>query len=93
MDGYAPPTATTARRPGKATTALVLGIISIPAAILPLAGLILGIIAIVFGAVARSEIRRHRLRGEAPALAGLILGSVGLILAIANGVAGAIMAS
>jgi Domain of unknown function (DUF4190) len=93
MDGHAPPTATTAKRPGRAITALVLGIISIPAALLPPAGLILGIIAIVLGATTRADIRRNRLLGESQALWGLILGSIGTILALVNGIAGAIMAS
>ena len=93
MDGHAPPTATTGKRPGRAVTAMVLGIIAVPAALLPPAGLILGIIAMVLGWTARTEIRRHRLQGEPQALIGFILGSIGLILAIANGVAGAIMAS
>jgi len=93
LDRHAPPTAGSAKRSGRAMTALIIGIISIPAAVIALLGVVLGIIAIVLGATARSDARRNRLLGEGQATAGLICGIVGLILGLANMVAGAIMFS
>jgi hypothetical protein len=93
LDGHAPPTTTAGRRPGKAITSMVLGIISIPAALIPIAGLILGILAVVFGATARSEIVRHRLDGKAQAMAGIVCGAVGIVLSVGLFVIGMASAS
>jgi hypothetical protein len=93
MDGHAPPTATTGTRPGKAVTAMVLGIISVPAMLVPIAGLVLGVIAIILGWTARSRIKRERLEGGSQALIGIVLGSIGVLLSIANAVATAVMMS
>lgn len=61
---------------GKATSALVLGILS-----LVLCGLFAGIPAIVLGVVARSEIRASagRLDGDGLALAGIVTGVLGTL--------------
>jgi Domain of unknown function (DUF4190) len=93
LDRHAPPTASTGARSGRATTSMILGIISIPAAIIALLGVILGIVAIVLGATARSDIRRRGLTNEGQATAGLILGSIGLLLGIANMIAGIMAAT
>jgi|tagenome__1003787_1003787.scaffolds.fasta_scaffold19937379_2 hypothetical protein len=82
LDEHTAPTATTARRPGKAIAALVLGILSIPCALFPIVGAILGAVAIALGSNARSQIRRSGLDGEGQAHAGVILGIVGLSLAV-----------
>ncbi|MDI6840157.1 MAG: DUF4190 domain-containing protein [bacterium] len=65
------------RGSGRAIASLVCGILSI---FMPGVGFVLGILGIVFGAVARSEIRRSegKLRGEGMAVAGLVCGIVGL---------------
>jgi Domain of unknown function (DUF4190) len=91
MDGHAPPTATAGTRPGKAVTAMVLGIISVPAMIVPIAGLVLGVIAIILGLTARNHIKRHNLQGGSQALIGVVLGSIGVLLSIANMVATAVI--
>jgi hypothetical protein len=91
LDQHAPPTASTGRRSGRAVTALILGTISIPAAIFPPAGLILGIIAVVLGGTARSDITRNRLLGGGQATAAIVLGAIGIVLALALWVIGAIM--
>ncbi|MEA2310428.1 MAG: hypothetical protein QOE28_396 [Solirubrobacteraceae bacterium] len=88
LDRHAAPVTDQANRSGRAITALVLGIISILGAVLsPLLGVILGIIAIVLGATARSDIRRTGQRGAGQAKAGWILGSVGIVVAVINFIA------
>jgi Domain of unknown function (DUF4190) len=84
LDQYAPPTASAGRRSGRATSSLIVGIISIPAAIIALAGIVLGVVAIVLGATARGDARRNRLPGAGQATAGMICGIVGLLLGLAN---------
>ena len=83
-EGYAPPAGAAPRaedRSGRALAALILGIISIPAALIAILGLVVGIVAVVLGATARGS--RHR--GQATA--GMVLGAIGIVLAIANMVA------
>jgi predicted benzoate:H+ symporter BenE len=84
LDQYAPPTASTPGRSGRATAALIVGIISIPAAIIALAGVILGVVAIVLGATARSDARRRRIAGSGQATAGIVCGIFGALLGLAN---------
>jgi hypothetical protein len=65
------------KKSGKAIAALVLGILSLVA---PL-GIVLGIIAIVLGSLARKEIQASPdLEGDGMALAGIITGAVGSVL-------------
>ena len=66
------------RTSGKATAALVLGIVG-----LFLAPIISSTLAIVFGSLAKGDIARDPgLEGDGRALAGIILGIVGLIAGI-----------
>jgi hypothetical protein len=90
LDQHAPPTASTAGTSGRATAALILGIISIPAALIAILGIILGVIALVLGATSRGDIQRRGLRNSGHATAGMILGSIGLVLGLANMIAGII---
>ncbi|MBI4721520.1 MAG: DUF4190 domain-containing protein [Candidatus Stahlbacteria bacterium] len=62
---------------GKAVASLVLGICGW---FIPFGGYVLDILAIIFGAQARSAIKRSngKLSGEGMAIAGLVLGIVGL---------------
>lgn len=60
---------------GLAIASLVLGIVSF----FPLIGVILGILAIVFGFIARSNIKRYNLKGLGFATAGIILGILGIL--------------
>lgn len=67
------------RRNGLGTAALVLGILSI----VPLALLLVpAVLAIVFGAVGRRRVRRGEATNGGAALAGIICGSVGLVLGV-----------
>ena len=93
LDQHAPPTASTGFRSGRATTSMILGIISIPAALFAILGVILGVIAIVLGATARGEAGRRGLTNAGQATAGMICGSIGLVLGLANMIAGVIAAT
>jgi Domain of unknown function (DUF4190) len=93
MDRPAAPAATTGRRSGRATASMILGIISIPAAILPIIGLVVSIVGLVLGFIARRDIDRRGLTNRGQAVAGIVLSSIGLVLTIANMVAGAILAT
>jgi hypothetical protein len=88
LDRHAPPTAPTTKRSGRAMTALILGIISIPAGLIPIAAWILGVVAIVLGTTARSDIRRSGLMGEGQATAGIVCGAIGIAIGIAMFVVG-----
>ncbi|MDP9386106.1 MAG: DUF4190 domain-containing protein [Actinomycetota bacterium] len=81
IDEHPPPVQSQDGRSGRAVAALVLGVIAIPAALMPLAGWILGIVAIVLGLTARSDARRKGCRGGAQALAGALLGVLALLVA------------
>jgi hypothetical protein len=66
------------RKPGGAVASLVCGIIS-----LFILGPILGVVAIVLGVMARREIEADpNLEGAGLALAGIITGAIGAVLAI-----------
>jgi len=69
------------RRNGRAVTAFVISLIAVPATFLGLApGLILGVVAIVLGAVALSEIRKRGMRGSGFAIAALVLGALPFVV-------------
>jgi hypothetical protein len=89
------PEPTPAPRPARwrPTTSMILGIISIPAALFAILGVILGVVAIVLGATARGDIQRRGLTNSGQAMAGLICGSIGLVLGLANMIAGVIAAT
>jgi hypothetical protein len=93
--GHAPaaPGATASTTSGRATAALVLGILSIPAALLPILGLVIGLVGLILGLTARGDISRRGLTNMSHAKWGVILSSIGLVLTIANAVAGAIIAT
>ena len=78
---------------GRATAALVLGILAIPTALFPILGLVVGLVGLILGLTAKSDIRRRGLTNMSHAKWGVILASIGLVLTVANGVVGAILAS
>ncbi len=67
---------------GKAITSLVTGIVSLPAVCCWPLGVILGILGIVFGILARKDIAASagQQKGAGMALAGIITGIVAIIL-------------
>lgn len=77
IDTHASPVSGTARRPGRAIAAMIVGIIAVLAILIPIAGIVLGIIAVVLGSSARSDIGAGG-NGYAQAKAGLILGIVAI---------------
>ena len=85
VDAHASPVAETKERSGKATAAMVLGIIGVLGAFLiAVVGLILGVIAIVFGRQAREETGSGRKSGRGQAQAGFVLGIVAIAAAVVN---------
>jgi hypothetical protein len=77
IDTHASPVGGTARRPGRAMAAMIVGIIAVIAILIPIAGLILGIVAVVLGSSTRSDIGAGG-NGYTQAKAGFILGLVAI---------------
>jgi hypothetical protein len=71
------------RRSGRAIASLVVGIISVIAFIIPIIAIILGIIALSLGLTARADCRRNGRTSPWQAMAGSVLGAVGILAAIA----------
>ncbi|MBZ4321746.1 DUF4190 domain-containing protein [Streptomyces huiliensis] len=68
---------------GFGTAALVLGIVSLVLAISVVLGLVLGVLAVIFGAVGRAKAVRGVASNRGQAMAGLILGALGLAASVA----------
>lgn len=64
---------------GFAITSLVLGIISF----IPLVGLLIGVLAIIFGIIAKFKIKKGEYSGKGLSTAGIILGVIGMLFTIA----------
>jgi hypothetical protein len=79
------PAATTTGAPssGRATASLVLGILSIPGALIPILGLALGVIGLVMGITARNDMRRAG-GASGKAMAGIVLSCIGILFALVN---------
>ncbi|MFF7727607.1 DUF4190 domain-containing protein [Streptomyces sp. NPDC008001] len=67
---------------GLGLAALVLGIVGTVLAPTVVLGAVLGILAVVFGAVGRAKVRKGEATNPGQALAGLILGGVGLVVTV-----------
>ncbi|MET3987461.1 DUF4190 domain-containing protein [Streptomyces sp. PvR034] len=72
--GYAAP------RNGFGVTALVLGILSVVGCITSVFAVVMGVIAVVFGVLGRQRATRGEANNAGMALAGMILGIVGIVL-------------
>jgi len=83
LDAHTAPVVETRARSGRATASMILGIIGVLACVIPIAGLFFGIIALVIGATAASDIRRTGQAGSGQARAGQILGTIAIVLAMA----------
>jgi len=66
-----------------AIAALVLGILAVLLCWTVVGGVLLGLIAVVLGAVAASRARRRVAAGRGMAIAGVVLGLLGLVLSVA----------
>ena len=85
--GYGSPAA--AKRNGFGVAALVLGILALLLSWTVVGGVLLGIAAIVFGVLGRGRAKRGEADNGGLALAGLVLGVLGLLAAAALVIAGA----
>ena len=68
---------------GLAIAALVLGVLALITSWTVIGGVLCGILAIVLGFVALSRAKRGLGRGRGMAITGIVLGALGLVLAIA----------
>lgn len=92
IDRHAAPTTDTRSRSGKATAALILGVLGVLLFLIPIAAWILGGVAIALGMTARSDIKRRQLGGLGKANTGLVLGIIAVVLGIAMFVANMVIA-
>ncbi|MGW6734229.1 DUF4190 domain-containing protein [Streptomyces sp. NPDC055013] len=67
---------------GMGTAGLVLGIISAAIFCLWPVAIVMGALALIFGAIGRGKARRGEATNPGQALAGMICGSVGLVLGL-----------
>ena len=67
---------------GMAITSLVLSIVGIIFSLVPGFGVLMSVLAIIFGAFGISQTNRKIRRGAGMAIAGLVLGIVGLLIFI-----------
>ncbi|MGH7203252.1 MAG: DUF4190 domain-containing protein [Candidatus Levyibacteriota bacterium] len=66
------------QRSGYALASLILGIVSF----FPLIGLLLGITAIVLGAIGLKKVKEEKLKGKRMAITGIVLGILGILFTI-----------
>ena len=83
IDVHVAPTQDSRKRSGRAGGALVLGILAVCCAVIPILGLVLGIVAVTKGASAAADLRRAGQGGARRARAGEVLG----VIAIAGSIA------
>lgn len=68
---------------GMAVAALVLGIFAIITSFTVFGGVILGILALVFGFISSARAKRGEAEGRGMAIGGIVTGIVGLVIAVA----------
>jgi hypothetical protein len=76
------PATTTTTGSGRATAALVLGILAIPGAMIPILGIALGVIGLILGMTARSDMRRAGVAVSGKTKAAIICASIGIALSL-----------
>jgi len=80
---YGAPPPSSGRRNAFGTAALVLGILGVATILVVVPGLLLGILAIVFGVLGRGRARRGEADNGNLAIAGLVLGTVAVVASAA----------
>lgn len=79
---------------GLAIAALVLGILSLVAFWMPILGALLGLVAIILGAVALSKVKKGTAGGRGLAIAGVVTGVLGLLAnLVVTALLGAVMSA
>ncbi|HVF05825.1 MAG TPA: hypothetical protein VNA20_13365 [Frankiaceae bacterium] len=86
--GYAPP-----RHNGPGIASLFIGLLAIPAVLFLLPGAVLGVVALALGLIGRGRVKRGEAGAKAAATAGVVLGTVAIVGAIAWGVTIAVLDS
>jgi hypothetical protein len=66
---------------GMATAALVLGILALVTSFTVVGGIVLGLLAVIFGVIGLRRARRGLALGRGRAIAGIILGLLGIVVA------------
>ena len=69
-----------------ATTSLILGIVSIPLIWVFGIGILLGILAIIFGIISLKKIKKEKLAGKSMAIAGIITGCIPIMWILSIGI-------
>jgi hypothetical protein len=70
------------RRNGMGLAAMTLGILSVPLVLIPFLGIVLGILAVVFGILGMKRAARSQATNKGQALTGVICGAVGVVGAV-----------
>ena len=83
IDVHLAPTQDSRTRPGRAGGALVLGILAVCCSVIPVLGLVLGIVAVTKGAGAAADVRRAGQGGAGRARTGEVLGVIAIAVSIA----------
>ena len=87
LDSHESPVAST-NKSRRGTASFVLGILAAVTWILPILGLILGIVAVVLGTSSRSDCQKAGRSTPWQATAGIVLGGLGILAAVAIFVVG-----
>jgi hypothetical protein len=78
-----PPAPAQAAPTGLAVTALVLGIVAVVLSWVPFLGLVIGVLAVVFGAIAAARARKIATRPDrGKAIAGIVTGTIAVVASI-----------
>ena len=81
-------TAPAAPSNGMGTAALVVGILAVLSVITVIGGVVLGVVAVILGVMARGRVKRGEASNGGAALAGIVLGAAAALLSIAIVAAG-----
>ena len=86
LDRHAPPvsdhTTPTGTKNGLATASMVLGILALPFLLFWPIALILGIVGLTLGFIARGQIKRGGMQGSGQAMAGIVCSAIALLLIV-----------
>jgi uncharacterized membrane protein len=90
LDRHAPPVSSESKS-RRGTAALVLGIVGVLTTLIPIVGVIVGIIALVLGLTSRADCRRRGRPAPWQAIAGTVLGSLAILGSVGLMIAAAIV--